>query len=116
MRSLAREFRASVDVEKGGTELRLLSQPVYRYESVAEGAPDGALFAFVLTTDPEALLLIEERATDGASAWHYAFARMTNHSLSARHRDRVVWEAAKDPDDGNPTKPYCTRWDVGPRP
>jgi hypothetical protein len=111
MRALAREFKASVDLDKGGTELRLLSQPVFRYESEV----DGALFAFVLTTDPETLLMIEDRAVDGRPVWHYAFARMSNRSLVAKHRDRVVWEVAADKDDNNPNKPYCVRWDVGPR-
>jgi hypothetical protein len=111
MRALAREFKASVDVEKGGTDLRLLSQPIFRYESEA----DGALFAFVLATDPEALLMIDDRPDGGSPTWHYAFARMSNRSLVAKHRDRVVWEASADKDDNNPTKPYCVRWDVGPR-
>jgi hypothetical protein len=46
---------------------------------------------------------------------HYAFARMSNHSLAARHRDRLVWEAPVDTDDHDPTKQCCVRWDVGPR-
>src|SRR5262249_35575051 len=54
MRGIAREFKASVYLEKGGTELRLLSQPLFRYESKS----DGALFAFVMATDPEAILVI----------------------------------------------------------
>jgi hypothetical protein len=111
MRALAREFRASVDVEEGGKELRLLPQPVFRYES----EPDGALFAFVQATDPEALMTIDVRPAEGGPAWHYAFGRMSNHSLVAKHRDRVVWEMGFDPDDHNPAKPYCVRWDVGPR-
>jgi hypothetical protein len=111
LRALAREFKASVDLEKGVTELRLLSQPVFRYESEA----DGALFAFVLTTDPEVLLLIDDRPGEGGHAWHYAFARMSSHSLVARHRDRVVWGVPADNDNNDPTKPYCVRWDVGPR-
>jgi hypothetical protein len=111
MRALAREFKASVDLEKSATELRLLSQPVFRYESQS----DGALFAFVLTTDPEVLLMIDDRPAEGGPAWHYAFARMSNRSLVAKHRDRIVWEAPADKDDNNPAKPYCVRWDVGPR-
>ena len=111
MRALARQFKASVDLEKGGTELRLLSQPIFRYES----EPDGALFAFVLTTDPEALLIIDDRPGAAGHAWHYAFARMSNHSLVAKHRDRVVWGAPADMDETNPSKPYRSRWDVGPR-
>jgi len=116
MRNLAREFRASVDVEKGRTELRQLSQPVYRYEAQPGGSPDGALFGFVLTTDPEAWLQIEERKGSDGPLWHYAFARMSDHSLSAHHRDRVVWEVPKSTDNGNPSNAFCSRWDVGPRP
>ncbi len=111
MRELTREFRASVDLEKGATALRRLSQPLYRYESRS----DGAIFAFVLATDPEVLLLIDERPAEGGPAWHYAFARMSNHSLAAKHRDRVVWEVPVDANDTDPAKPYCVRWDVGPR-
>jgi hypothetical protein len=61
LRGLAREFQGVVDPDKGKTELRLLSQPLFRYEGGLNGSPDGALFAFVLTTDPEAVLVIEER-------------------------------------------------------
>jgi hypothetical protein len=111
MRALAREFKASVDLENGGTQLRLLSQPLFRYESET----DGAMFAFVLTTDPEVLLIIEDRVGAGGDAWHYAFARMSNHSLVARHRDRVVWGAPADMDEHNPSKPYCSRSIVGPQ-
>jgi hypothetical protein len=111
IRALAREFKASVDLEKGGTELRRLSQPLFRYQSKS----DGAVFAFVLATDPEALLLIDEPPGEGGPAWHYAFARMSNHSLAAKRRDRVVWETPIDANDTDPRKPYCVRWDIGPR-
>jgi hypothetical protein len=111
MRALAREFKASVDLENGGTQLRLLSQPLFRYESET----DGALFAFVLTTDPEVLLIIDDRVGDLGHAWHYAFARMSNHSLVAKHRDRDVWGVPADMDERNPSKPYCSRLIFGPR-
>jgi hypothetical protein len=110
MRALAREFKGWVDLEQGGTQLRLLSQPLFRYESET----DGALFTFVLTTDPEVLLIIDERPGTGGRAWHYAFARMSNHSLVAKHHDRVVWGVPADMDQANPSKPYCSLWDVGP--
>ena len=125
LRALAREFHVSVDVDTGPTELRLLTQPVARFgaekaDTTTEGSetarsPDGALFGFVLATDPEAWLVIEERPGSDRTAWHYAFARMSNRSLTARHRDRPVWNAPRDRDDNNPTKPYCVRWDVGPK-
>ena len=42
MRGLAHEFKASVDTDAGPTELRMLSQPVYRFEA-AGAARDRAL-------------------------------------------------------------------------
>ena len=126
LRALAREFHVSVDVDAVPTELRLLPQPVARFgegdakaTADAGGAsrpPDGALFGFVLATDPEAWLVIDERPGSGGPAWHYAFARMSNRSLTARHRDQPVWEVPHDRDDNNPRKPFCVRWDVGPKP
>jgi hypothetical protein len=125
LRALAREFHVAVDVDTGPTELRLLPQPIARFggedaNSIAHaGAASrslvGALFGFVLATDPEAWLVIEERPGSDRTAWHYAFARMSSRSLTARHRDRPVWNAPRDRDDNNPTKPYCVRWDVGPK-
>jgi hypothetical protein len=118
LREMARNFKAFVDVEKGRTELRLLSQPVYRFEAGTDSSPtpDGALFAYVLTTDPEVWLMIEERPGEGGNVWHYSFARMSDHSLAARLDDRVVWEVPQDSDGGNPTKLYRVRWDIGPKP
>jgi hypothetical protein len=116
MRGMAREFRAYVDVDKGRTALRQLSHPVFRQEPGADGSQDWALFGYVLTTDPEALLVLEERSGSDGPAWHYGFARMSNHSLSAKHNDRLVWEAAAEPNNGDPAKPYFVRWDVRPQP
>jgi hypothetical protein len=126
LHALVREFHASVDVDTEPTELRLLPQPVARFAGGDANAtadagglarpPDGALFGFVLATDPEAWLVIDERPGPGGPAWHYAFARMSNRSLTARHRERPVWDAPRDRDDNNPRKPFCVRWDVGPRP
>jgi hypothetical protein len=113
LRGLAREFRGRVDPDGGKTELRLLSQPVYRYET----APDGAIFAFVLTTDPEAILVLEERPGPDGPAWHYAFAKMTNHSVAMSHGDKVVWEVPQDREYyTDPTRPYFVRWDEAPPP
>jgi hypothetical protein len=109
MRALAREFKTSVDLENGGTQLRLLSQPLFRYESET----DGAIFAYVLTTDPEVLLIIDDRVGSEGHTWHFAFARMSNHSLVAKHRERGVWSAPADMDERNPSKSYCSRLIVG---
>jgi hypothetical protein len=117
LRNLAREFHGVVDPDKGKTELRLLAQPLYRYLKGPGRSSDGAVFAFVLATDPEAILVLEERPGAAGPAWHYAFAKMTNHSLAMRHGGRVVWEVPQDREYyTDPTRPYFVRWDEAPSP
>ena len=113
MRSLAQEFRAYFDNPPDQSEVRLLPQPLHRYDSggARRDVVDGALFAFVHTTDPEVLLLIEARVPEGGgpAAWHYAVARMTTVNVVLRHRDREVWRAHWATDAGNLAKPYFSR-------
>src|SRR5262249_24083477 len=52
MRALARDFQAEMDAGTGPTSLRLLTQPLHRYEPDRADITDGALFAFVQATDP----------------------------------------------------------------
>jgi hypothetical protein len=98
MRTLAHDFSASTkDDQERRWELRLLPQPLYRYESTDPDVLDGALFAFVTSagTDPEALLVIEARKpshTDGP-VWHYAIARFTDLQLGVQHKGKVVFSA-----------------------
>jgi hypothetical protein len=95
MRMLSRDFSASSkDREDRRWELRLLPQPLFRYESTDPDVLDGALFAYVTTagTDPEALLLLEARKpspTDNP-IWHYAIARYTDLQLSVQHKGKEV--------------------------
>ena len=90
LRRLAREFSCEkTDRENETSPLRLLTQPVYRYSSPEHDVQDGAMFAFVLGTDPEAFLLIE---ANGESGWQYAVARMNSEKLVMRRGDEVVWE------------------------
>lgn len=67
--------------------LRLLTQPLMRYESKAADVVDGALFCFAKGTDPETLLLMEAR--DGA--WHFAFARFNETAMQATMDGNNVW-------------------------
>ena len=69
----------------------MLSQPLVRYEPQDKQVQDGALFAFSLGTDPEAILLLESRATKEAFEWQYAFARFHYVELKATHQGREVW-------------------------
>jgi hypothetical protein len=96
MRTLAKGFAAElVDQrvnDKGERQsLRLLPQPVYRYESSNPDVLDGAVFAIVLGTDPELMLLIEARKTGGEFRWHYSLARMNDDAMLVKYNDHQVW-------------------------
>ena len=91
MRALAHEFSASTKDRKDRPwELRLLTQPLYRYQSTDPDVLDGGVFAFVTSagTDPEAVLVVEARKppAGGDPIWHYAVGRFTDLALSVRRR------------------------------
>ncbi len=75
MRNLAREFQGSMKDNQDVTELRLLTQPIYRYSAEKRDVLDGAIFAMVWKgTDPEVLLMLEARprtagASSGTTLW-----------------------------------------------
>jgi hypothetical protein len=94
MRDIARRFAADlVHPRKGRNALRLLPQPVYRYEKLPKELLDGALFAFVQGTDPEVFLLIEAEKTAGGARWRYAASRMNMFELHLALDDKEVWSA-----------------------
>lgn len=100
MRALAREFTAfddfkinTTDQETTRHELRLMSNPLYRYDVEEEGVVDAAVFAFTLGTDPEVFVLLEAReARDGSRTWHYALTAMTCWAVEVKHRGKSVWQ------------------------
>jgi hypothetical protein len=103
MRALAREF--SVTGVYGRLEdtsrrqLRLLTQPIFRYEPTAGIVQDGAIFAFthdVLGTDPDALVVIEARQADGKPRWEYSFARFHFTELTGHHQENQVWKVENE--------------------
>jgi len=96
MRILAGEFAPELTdkrvIDEGTRQqLRLLEKPIYQYGADSGGLVEGALFAFVVGTDPEVLLLLEVREIEGKALWHYALARMNRDAMRVRHRDREVW-------------------------
>jgi hypothetical protein len=104
MRALAHDFSASTkDAKERYWELRLLPQPLYRYQSTDPDTLDGALFVFVTSagTDPEALLVVEARtpAAGGDAQWRYAVGRFTDLNLSVRHKGKEVFTAPLFPYD-----------------
>ena len=94
MHRLAQDIAGEKTTRDGVTRpLRLLSKPIYRYPTADGEILDGAIFALVEHTDPEALVILEARRSGSAFAWHYAFARMQSLELSASYRGARVWEA-----------------------
>jgi hypothetical protein len=91
MRNLARQFTAVSDYGDDEHRLRLMPQPLYRYDSVDQGVVDGALFAFVMGTDPEIMLLIEARDTPDGPRWYFSAARHSHLTLRMHHQGTEVW-------------------------
>lgn len=94
LRSLAREFTAILWKNEARSQLRMLTQQIYRYEPTAGAGKDGAIFAFTNTefgTDPDALVILEARQADGRLRWEYAFARFHYAEMSGNHLDKEVW-------------------------
>jgi hypothetical protein len=99
LRGLAREFSGrSLSDQNVAWELRLLPQPLYRYESADSDVLDGALFALVSSagTDPEILLLIEARKGPDGFRWVYGAARFSDMNLWLTHKGKEVWSSIRD--------------------
>jgi hypothetical protein len=99
MRSLSRRFTAhSIDYQQQRWELRLLPQPLYRYEKPQAEVIDGALFAFVTSagTDPEVILALEARESGGAAAWHYRAVRFSDSNLYVQLAGKQIWTSIRD--------------------
>jgi hypothetical protein len=93
MRGLTREFTIEDKFRDDSWQrLRPLTKPFARYGKAGSDVADGALFAYVLTTDPEAFLLIEARAGSNGAEWQYALAPMTVYALRATLQGKTVWE------------------------
>jgi hypothetical protein len=86
--------------------LRMMSRPTYRYGKPDGEIVDGALFTFVVSTDPEACLAIEIHRKDGASTWEYAVFPMTIYSLDAKLDGKTVWTKPEAMVFGNPAAPH----------
>jgi hypothetical protein len=98
MRDLIKDFSGrQTDRENVDRDMRLLTQPVYRYDGTEGALVDGAMFAFVLGTDPEVSVLLEARRVAGALQWQYALARMNSVNLRVSYRGSEVWSVPTIP-------------------
>jgi hypothetical protein len=99
MRSLARDFTAhSIDYQMERWELRLLGQPLYRYDKPEGDVVDGTLFAFVTSagTDPEVIVVLEAHKSGDSLAWHYRAIRFSDSNLYVQHLGKEVWSSIRD--------------------
>jgi len=93
LRSLARRIEAS-EVRRGESfALRLLERPIYTYSDEQLGIVEGAIFAMSYGTNPEVLVQIEARATDGKAAWYVALARMSAAEITVTMGSKELWKA-----------------------
>ena len=94
-------------IENEAIELRLLIQPIHRYNDAPSGLVDGSIFVFAHGTNPEIILFIECRdEPDGARAWFYGLARLSSAELVARLGEREVWRQPSRVNLSNPAEAY----------
>jgi hypothetical protein len=114
MRRLAQRFRLHV-LRANPVEARLLTQPLARYVNPDAKSQDGAVFAFVEATDPEAFLMVEARA-DGAhpkGRWQFSLASMTSQPIEVHLDDQRIWAVPgyyRQP--RSPNDPYLESYDA----
>jgi hypothetical protein len=111
MKAIARQFTATFKREaryNEGGQLRLLSQPLYRYQS--DEVQDGALFALADGTSPQLNLLLESRLADQGQQWQYALAPNNSVEFHVLFDEREVWSvpqlAPPWPNSKNPLHTY----------
>ncbi len=94
MRAFARNFTAQMAHAGATHQLRLLPQPLYRYDEPS-AETDGAIFAYVWTvgTDPELLIHIQTRKHEGQLRWFYQPIRFSWRKLELAYDGAAVWSA-----------------------
>jgi hypothetical protein len=105
MRALAGEFAVEIldtrNLTRGEEQTpRLLPRPLYRYNAERTKTLDGGLYAFVLGTDPELLLLLECDTAAAKPGWRFGVGRMNRYRLQLKRKGETVWEAAELKDTG----------------
>lgn len=114
MRAAARDLSAWMEAD-GKWELRLLPQPLMRYQPADGDVIDGALFCWVWTkgTDPEVIVAVEcHRTADKALEWRLAPVRFSNRELWLKSGDRELWRVGAHRDERGDTwtDAYTTRY------
>lgn len=117
MKTIAEGFKATMTgwaADNSDQEaLRLLPRPLHRYDFTGvkdkdrdPNLLDGALFAYVLGTDPEVVMVLEAVGPADKAEWQCAFVRATSGGLEVKLGDDVMWSAKKHPANRNPKLPH----------
>jgi hypothetical protein len=78
--------------------LRLLVQPVHRYQDEKRKVLDGAVFLLAYDNNPQVLLLIEiVQPAEGAARWQYLLGRVSSADLHVALDGREVWTVGRTP-------------------
>lgn len=113
LRAIANEFKVELldkrnNIKGDEQTPRLLTTPIQRYDTEKAKTFDGALFAFVLGTDPELLLLIECDLSVKKPEWRFGVGRLNRDQVKLRRKGEVVWEgpAIEGGYENETTAPY----------
>lgn len=111
MKSLARKFEANCIHPRttATTRLRMLDRPLYRFTDEKQNIIDGGLFAFVVSNDPELLVLIEAIQLEGdvEPKWVYSIGQMTSWAQVVKLDGAQVWDSPNFYRSGKPAdSPY----------
>lgn len=109
MKALAAKFSATYTASHLGKkpfELRILTQPLLRYETDDDYRADGAMFGYVQSTTPIGLLLLESRPTADGSRWHYAYSSLVTGPVIARYGDEEIFSLERDVASTDPEQPF----------
>ncbi len=93
MRDIARQYRVTShwgEDNRSEWELRLLTTPLYRYRSPETDVIDGAVFAYVQGTNPEAVVIVEAVSTPAGNRWQALPHRLTGYAIKAWYRNQLV--------------------------
>ena len=108
MRGIVRRLSVGIETSEE-SELRLMSQPLFRYAEKTPEAIDGAIFAFGMATDPELLVLLEVGEEAKSPVWRLAFARFGNQSMTVKDGEQKIWSCEKGI-ARQPTGKYYLMW------
>jgi hypothetical protein len=110
LKEQARRFTAHEywDPDNSRFELRLLVQPIYRYQDEKRQILDAAIFVMAYDNNPQILLLLEIGGQPaGEARWQYLVAQVSSAELHLSLDGNEVWTQGRTPGIvGKPTDCY----------